>query len=56
MEDQPEFVRWWKETVNPNKGGDRKKGEKRGSALFDFADLQNRLSLEEAERRTDFKS
>ena len=29
-----EFVRWWGETVTPNKGGDRQKGEKRGTALF----------------------
>ncbi len=34
MEDQTEFVRWWDEKVTPNKGGDRQKGEKRGSALF----------------------
>ncbi len=24
LEDQSEFVRWWEETVTPNKGGDRK--------------------------------
>ena len=34
MEDQTEFVRWWTEKVTPNKGGDRRRGEKRGSALF----------------------
>ncbi len=27
LEDQAEFVRWWGETVTPNKGGDRKNEE-----------------------------
>jgi hypothetical protein len=34
MSDQAEFVGWWEGTVTPNKGGDRQKGEKRGTALF----------------------
>ena len=34
IEDQTKCVRWWDENVTPNKGGDRHRGEKRGSALF----------------------
>ena len=35
LEDQTEFVRWWEETVTPNKGGDRKsENQTRGPVLL----------------------
>jgi phage N-6-adenine-methyltransferase len=34
LDDQEDFVNWWRANVSPNKGGDRQSGEKRGSALF----------------------
>lgn len=38
LEEQTEFVRWWKETVTPGKGGDRKSDEaksKTQNGVFD---------------------